>query len=847
MQITAIEKNNRKKKNMKKAAISATVIFAMMTCLSFAYATSIFEAVGDALFAATSITNPLDVIVSSFLLLVFKTIIQCVVNVLDIVISPINEITTMKMAELAQYLPFAEYQVQFDEGEFAFDYTVASKVNDYIIGIGVLIWILLSCFAILMDFYYVASGDKRAVPGSKLFVAITVTGVLTYKAQDLMFFLFDNEINPIVKEFLDIAQKGKSGINIFENIGSSLCASWQGVPGILIALVMVLMIGINYIKLALEMVQRYLIVAVICVLSPLAFATGSNQETIDISKKWFRMFWSQCVLLFLNVWCVYVVREGMMAIGDKKANQLLIWGLIVYGFIKVAQQLDDLLQNAGLSITRQASGMLEDFLMMGKSMIGLASTAATAAASGFQFKQDSANLREGLANGTKTMDDYKRHKYFRKSYKNAATRANNKYDDLVDEDALTQQALDDGIESSDYVKFVTNNMTTDDNKGFQRVSFYIMALDSYKYTTSNDETQEDADTERLKRMIKKAKEISPNGLLDDAITALSALGINIDLGSDKLWVVSTDTTYDDVQDVVGYETIKEWVVDEYDKNGKPVKGHEEDTGEIDPQRPIMKMVRTYTTTISLELNSNIRNSLYESYGIDPAENIGDHSNAFKSTEDPNYTTTEDLNGKVMTAADIIEQQVEQYMEVYKVPRTAGGTGTEIGTIGPGGSGQVSNMSDEEIQAILAALNSGDYTPKQQALVSKLQDALNSPLGLTGYMKSIGCTVATNMCQAFVADFYSKCGQARISFGSAINAYNTSAVCKKGQQGYDTPPDGASVYIGANHVGIYIGGCVIDSVYGQIQVMPFEKWKSQKYYQSGGGYLGWGFNGWDVSS
>lgn len=437
-------------------------------------------------------------------------------------------------------------------------------------------------------------------------------------------------------------------------------------------------------------------------------------------------------------------------------------------------------------------------------------------------------------------------KYFRKSYKNAATRANNKYDDLVDEDALTQQALDDGIESSDYVKFVTNNMTTDDNKGFQRVSFYIMALDSYKYTTSNDETQEDADTERLKRMIKKAKEISPNGLLDDAITALSALGINIDLGSDKLWVVSTDTTYDDVQDVVGYETIKEWVVDEYDKNDKPVKGHEEDTGEIDPQRPIMKMVRTYTTTISLELNSNIRNSLYESYGIDPTENIGDHSDAFKSTENPNYSTTENLNGKTMTAADIIEQQVEQYMEVYNVPRTAGGTGTDIGTIGPGGSGQVSNMSDEEIQAILAATSNGNYTPKQQALVSKLQDALNSPLGLTGYMKSIGCTVATNYCQAFVADFYSKCGQARISFGSAINAYNTSAICKKGQQGYDTPPDGASVYIGANHVGIYIGGCVIDSVYGQIQVMPFEKWKSQKYYQSGGGYLGWGFNGWDVS-
>ena len=166
---------------------------------------------------------------------------------------------------------------------------------------------------------------------------------------------------------------------------------------------------INYFKLALEMIQRYLIIAVICALSPMAFATGSNSETEDISKKWFRMFWSQCVLLFLNVWCLAVVKQGMMNVAQASADKIVIWGLVVYGFIKVSQQLDDILQNAGLSITRQTSGMLEDFFMMGKSMMGLASTAVNAAATGFQFKQDSAKLREGLANGTKTMDDYKRH------------------------------------------------------------------------------------------------------------------------------------------------------------------------------------------------------------------------------------------------------------------------------------------------------------------------------------------------------------------------------------------------------------------------------------------------------
>lgn len=451
-------------------------------------------------------------------------------------------------------------------------------------------------------------------------------------------------------------------------------------------------------------------------------------------------------------------------------------------------------------------------------------------------------------------------KYFRKSYKNAATRANNNYDKLVDKDALIQQALDDGIESSDYVRFVTNNMTTDDNKGFQRVSFYIMALDSYKYTTSNDDSQEDADTERLKRMIKKAKEISPNGFLDDAITALSALGINIDLNNEKLWVAKASTVPDDTPDVVGYETIKNWVPDGVDEDGKP-KYRVEDTGEKDPQRPIIKMVRTYTTTISLELNSNIRNSLYESYGIDPTENISDHSDAFKSTEDPNYTTTENLNGKVMTAADIIEQQVERYMEIYKIPRIAGGTGTESGIIGPGGSGQGSSLSNEEIQAILDKINSGECSGDRATIISMITKGLEGIKkgeypDLTYYFYHVvGCRVDPNYCQRFVADFYEKCGQQRMGYGSAQKGFDASAIWRRSEHPNDPispPPDGAVVYLASNedgqnngHSGIYIGGSVIENVGGVIYQRPFEEWINQKYYARYGGYLGWGFNGWDI--
>ena len=406
MQITAIEKDKRRMKTINKAAISITVIAAMTMCMSFAYA-GIFESIGDALFVGTALTNPTDIIIGGVIMLVFQVIAQLLASLLDSFLSPVYTITTMKLGDLYKYIPITN-KTYTDAGLIWAD-DLGPTVNRVLLGTGLMIWVVLSIFAILIDFYYVASGDKRAVPGSKLFLKIVVTGVLTWKSQELMFYIFDNIIQPLTSSFQDAVKGADSTPNVFSVIGSSFCTISAGLVGAVIAILMLLLIGINYFKLALEMIQRYLIIAVICALSPMAFATGSNPETEDISKKWFRMFWSQCVLLFLNVWCLAVVKQGMMNVAQASADKIVIWGLVVYGFIKVSQQLDDILQNAGLSITRQTSGMLEDFFMMGKSMMGLASTAVNAAATGFQFKQDSAKLREGLANGTKTMDDYKRH------------------------------------------------------------------------------------------------------------------------------------------------------------------------------------------------------------------------------------------------------------------------------------------------------------------------------------------------------------------------------------------------------------------------------------------------------
>lgn len=73
---------------------------------------------------------------------------------------------------------------------------------------------------------------------------------------------------------------------------------------ILIALILVLILAWNYIKLLFEAAERYILLGVIIFTAPVAFATGSSQSTSGIFKAWCRMFGGQIFLLLMNAWCL---------------------------------------------------------------------------------------------------------------------------------------------------------------------------------------------------------------------------------------------------------------------------------------------------------------------------------------------------------------------------------------------------------------------------------------------------------------------------------------------------------------------------------------------------------------
>lgn len=97
-----------------------------------------------------------------------------------------------------------------------------------------------------------------------------------------------------------------------------VCAS-GGVA--LIALILVLILAWNYIKLLFEAAERYVLLGVLVYTAPVAFAMGASQTTSNIFKSWCRMFGGQVFLLVMNAWCL---RLFTSMVGAFLANPLSI-------------------------------------------------------------------------------------------------------------------------------------------------------------------------------------------------------------------------------------------------------------------------------------------------------------------------------------------------------------------------------------------------------------------------------------------------------------------------------------------------------------------------------------------
>ena len=89
----------------------------------------------------------------------------------------------------------------------------------------------------------------------------------------------------------------------------------------IIALILLIILAWNYIKLLFEAAERYVLLGVLVFTAPVAFATGSAQSTSNIFKSWCRMFAGQLFLLVMNAWCL---RLFTSMVGTFLSNPLFV-------------------------------------------------------------------------------------------------------------------------------------------------------------------------------------------------------------------------------------------------------------------------------------------------------------------------------------------------------------------------------------------------------------------------------------------------------------------------------------------------------------------------------------------
>lgn len=298
-------------------------------------------------------------LVSNFLSLVVMVIARIILQFCDLIMNPLLEITQMTTEEVAHYIPGFAMSGNGIGGYFS---KAIMAISTTIAG---------ALIAVRIISYLMETADGARTESVPKLIWNAVFGmVLTLTGSHFLQLMFDEIISPLTTALSEGVTGGGLGKFSFEKSGMTIIdlaesgdaagtiVAWMGgfsiVEGasLAVSVVFLFLIWWNLIKLVLECAERYIICVFTILLSPLAFATATNERTKDTAVNWMQMFWSQCVLLILNIWVVGIARTALnIGLVGASVESVVKWGLVTYAYLKIAQKLDDMLAKAGFRIT----------------------------------------------------------------------------------------------------------------------------------------------------------------------------------------------------------------------------------------------------------------------------------------------------------------------------------------------------------------------------------------------------------------------------------------------------------------------------------------------------------------
>lgn len=181
-------------------------------------------------------------------------------------------------------------------------------------------------------------------------------------------------------------------------------ASFGGLTGSwLLVVICGIVVMFQTFKLIMEMAERYFILAVLTITSPLAFGMGGSRNTSDIFNGWCRMFGSMCLLMATNVMFVKMLLSVLSYYPS--GLDVLPWMVLVVTIVKVAKKADSILARIGLNPAMTGDPLGRGFpgamtMMVVRSMVSNA--AHTLGRNGNQPRSGSGNSKPNAPTGPRS-------------------------------------------------------------------------------------------------------------------------------------------------------------------------------------------------------------------------------------------------------------------------------------------------------------------------------------------------------------------------------------------------------------------------------------------------------------
>lgn len=181
-------------------------------------------------------------------------------------------------------------------------------------------------------------------------------------------------------------------------------ASFGGLTGSwLLVVICGIIVMFQTFKLIMEMAERYFILAVLTITSPLAFGMGGSRNTSDIFTGWCRMFGSMCLLMATNVMFVKMLLSVLSYYPS--GLDVLPWMVLVVTIVKVAKKADSILARIGLNPAMTGEPLGRGFpgamtMMVVRSMVSNA--AHTIGRNGNQPRSGSGNSKPNAPTGPRS-------------------------------------------------------------------------------------------------------------------------------------------------------------------------------------------------------------------------------------------------------------------------------------------------------------------------------------------------------------------------------------------------------------------------------------------------------------